>query len=717
MEFGVASLGDLQTECVIVVAIGGQMTDAPLQERAAAGNRLRRETSPYLLQHRDNPVNWWAWGPEALAEAKRTGKPILLSVGYAACHWCHVMAHESFEDDETARVMNDLFVNIKVDREERPDVDAIYMAALHELGEQGGWPLTMFLTSDAEPFWGGTYFPKESRYGRPAFLHVLKEIARVYRDEQGKVRQNADTLKDRLAPKLDESDPDAIPGDAALADLARRLLQLVDPTHGGMRGAPKFPQVQFFNFLWRAGLRYRLPNPLEAVELTLTHIAQGGIYDHLGGGFARYSVDERWLVPHFEKMLYDNALLLELMTEVWRETKSPLLAMRASETVDWLLREMVTEEGGFASSLDADSEGEEGKFYVWSLAQIEEVLGPDDAKIFAEIYDVTPEGNFEGHNILNRINNLQLRDATTEARLTLMREKLLARRAARVRPGFDDKVLADWNGLMIAALAKAADAFDRPDWLAAAERAFAFVSTRMTSGVRLLHSYRAGEAKAPATATDYANMIKAALALASVTGNVDDLNRARAWTQVLDHHYWAEGHGGYFLAADDTGDLIVRTINALDDATPNANGTMVSNLMQLYLWTGEERYRDRAEGIVRGFSGDLSRNVFAHTGLLTGALDLLAPAQIVIVVPEGGDARELRRALANVSLPSAVVQEISETLASRGTLPESSPAHGKTPIGGKPTAYVCIGPQCSMPVTEPAALVEAVKEARQLRVT
>jgi uncharacterized protein len=680
------------------------------------GNRLGRETSPYLLQHQGNPVHWWAWGPGALAEAKRTGKPILLSVGYAACHWCHVMAHESFEDEETARVMNDLFVNIKVDREERPDVDAIYMAALHELGEQGGWPLTMFLTSDAEPFWGGTYFPKDARYGRPAFTQVLKEIARVYRDEQGKVRQNADALKDRLAPKFDggaDAGPDAIPGDAVLKDLGRRLLQLVDPTNGGIRGAPKFPQTQFFNFLWRAGLRYGLPNPLEAVELTLAHIAQGGIYDHLGGGFARYSVDERWLVPHFEKMLYDNALLLELMTEVWRETKSPLLAARVSETVDWLLREMVTEEDGFASSLDADSEGEEGKFYVWSLSEIEEVLGPEDARLFAEIYDVTPEGNFEGHNILNRINSLELRDDATEARLTLMREKLLARRASRVRPGFDDKVLADWNGLMIAALTKAAEAFDRPDWLAAAERAFAFVSVRMMSGVRLLHSYRVGEAKAPATATDYANMIKAALALANVTGNVDYLNRARAWTELLDHHYWAEGHGGYYLAADDTVDLIVRTINALDDATPNANGTMVSNLMALFSRAWEERYRDRAEAIVRGFSGDVARNVFAHTGLLTATLDLNAPAQIVIVVPEGGDARELRRALANVSLPGAVVQEVREG----DSIAASSPAHGKTALHGKPTAYVCIGPQCSAPVTDPAALVETVKEARQVRVT
>ncbi len=318
------------------------------------------------------------------------------------------MAHESFEDDATAAVMNELFVNIKVDREERPDVDAIYMGALHELGEQGGWPLTMFLTSDAEPFWGGTYFPREERYGRPAFVRVLNEVARIYRDEQDKVRQNADVLKDRLKPRARGTGAPP-PNEATLADLARRLVQAVDPVMGGIRGAPKFPQVQFLNLLWRAGLRFGLANPLEAVDLTLTHIAQGGIYDHLGGGFARYSVDERWLVPHFEKMLYDNAQLIDLMTEAWRETESPLYAERIEETIDWLMREMTVEGGGFASSLDADSEGEEGKFYVWSLAEIEEVLGADNAKLFAEIYDVTAAGNFEGHNILNRLGAIELR--------------------------------------------------------------------------------------------------------------------------------------------------------------------------------------------------------------------------------------------------------------------------------------------------------------------
>jgi uncharacterized protein YyaL (SSP411 family) len=681
-----------------------------MQERVE-GNRLGRETSPYLLQHKDNPVHWRPWGEEALAEARATGKPILLSVGYAACHWCHVMAHESFEDKGTAAVMNDLFVNIKVDREERPDVDAIYMGALHELGEQGGWPLTMFLTSDAEPFWGGTYFPKDARYGRPSFVRVLNEVARVYRDEPDKVRQNAVVLKERLQPARPSAAPEP-PNDAMLADLARRLLQAVDPVNGGIRGAPKFPQAQFFGFLWRAGLRYGLPNSLEAVELTLTHIAQGGIYDHLGGGFSRYSVDERWLVPHFEKMLYDNALLVELMTELWREKKSPLYAVRMAETIGWLLREMVVEGGGFAASLDADSEGEEGKFYVWNLAEIEEVLGLDDARLFAEIYGVTREGNFEGHNILNRLNAIELRDAETELRLTEMREKLFQRRASRVRPGFDDKVLADWNGLMIASLAQAADVFVRADWLEAAERAFNFVSTRMNRDGRLFHAYRAGEAKAPATANDYANMIKAALALASVTGKNDYVDRAREWVYVLDRHYWADDLGGYYFVADDTDDLIVRPLSGQDEATPNANAVMVSNLAALYLWTGEERYHQRAEATLRAFAGAMANNVLAHTGLLASELDLLAPTHIVLMVPEGSDALALRRALQEVSLPSAVIQEVRAGEA----LPASLPAFGKAAIDGKPTAYVCIGPQCSLPVTEPGELIDTAKTARSVSV-
>jgi uncharacterized protein len=685
-----------------------------MQERTN-GNRLADETSPYLLQHKDNPVHWRAWGTEALAEARASGKPILLSVGYAACHWCHVMAHESFEDEATAAVMNDLFVNIKVDREERPDVDAIYMGALHALGEQGGWPLTMFLTSDAEPFWGGTYFPKEERFGRPPFIRVLTEIARIYREEKGKIRQNADALKEHLTAR-NAGGPTAPPTEARLADLARRLVQAVDPVYGGIRGAPKFPQPQFFGFLWRASLRYGFPFPREAVDLTLTQIAQGGIYDHLGGGFARYSVDERWLVPHFEKMLYDNAQLVWLMTEAWRETKSPLYAERVAETIGWLLREMVVEgdrpEGGaFASSLDADSEGEEGKFYVWRHAEIEDVLGDDDAKLFADVYDVTARGNFEGHNILNRLGSVELGEAEVEARLATMREKLLARRSARIRPGFDDKVLADWNGLMIAALANAADAFARADWRDAAERAFHFICVRMISDGRLFHAYRSGDAKAPATANDYANMISAALSLANVTGKRSYIERAREWAGVLDRHYWTPDLGGYYFAADDTSDLIVRPFSGQDDATPNANAVMVSNLMALYLWTGEEHYRERADAILRGFAPAMSENVFAHAGLLAAAIDAYAPALIVVIVPRGGDASALRRALANASLPGAVVQTVGE---GGGTaLPLSSPAHGKAAIDGKPTAYLCIGPQCSLPATGPDALVETIKAARQ----
>ena len=668
-------------------------------------NRLGRETSPYLLQHHDNPVHWWAWGPEALAEAKQTGKPILLSVGDAACHWCHVMAHESFEDEPTARVMNELFVNIKVDREERPDIDAIYMSALHHLGEQGGWPLTMFLDSTAKPFWGGTYFPKEQRFGKPAFVTVLREVARIHREEPDKVRNNTELLTDALTADRDGPQGRPLIDDAVLKDLTTRMVGAVDMTKGGLRGAPKFPQWSFFWLLWRGGIRFDLETSRAAVETTLTNICQGGIYDHLGGGFARYSVDDRWLAPHFEKMLYDNALLLDLMTEVWRETHNPLYKTRVAETVTWLMREMIADGGGFAASLDADSEGEEGKFYVWTAQEIADVLGAEDARLFAHVYDVTPDGNWEGHTILNRLSNLALGSETEEIKLADLRAKLLAHRASRIRPGWDDKVLADWNGLMIAALARAARVFDKPDWLAAAERAFAFVEKRMTVAGRLMHAARAGQLRAPATASDYANMIWAALRLYEATNRTAYLTTAETWNAILDRHYWSADRGGYHISADDTPDVIVRLRSAHDDATPNANGIMISNLMALHLLTGKPDYVTRAEAIITAFSADLARNMVSHCGLVAGIFDLNTPQQVAIV---GGNARPLLSALHGISMPGALELAVPDT-----TYLDASPLlQGKTAIDGKPAAYICIGPQCSLPVTDTDAFTRLLREQR-----
>ena len=669
-------------------------------------NRLGEESSPYLIQHRDNPVHWWAWGPEALAEAKRTGKPILLSIGYSACHWCHVMAHESFEDEVTAGVMNDHFVNIKVDREERPDIDAIYMGALHRLGQQGGWPLTMFLDSEAKPFWGGTYFPKTSMYGRPSFVDVLTQISNIYRKEPEKVAGNAKALIQALSERNDSGGGPEV-SDNLLREVTVRLARAVDPIHGGITGAPKFPQVTFFWLLWRGGIRYRNEQAKAAVTTTLERMTMGGIYDHLGGGFSRYSVDELWLVPHFEKMLYDNALLIDLMTEVWRETQSPLLAQRVEETIDWLAREMIAH-GAFASALDADSEGEEGKFYVWTPEEVDLVLGPEDAEVFKRAYDVTPEGNFEGHSILNRLASKALGSDEEEQRLARMRAKLLEARGARIRPGWDDKVLADWNGLAIAAIARAGVVFERAPWVNIAREAFTFITEKMTVDGRLVHATRHGQGRAPATANDYANMIWAALRLYQATGNENDLALARHWVEVLNTHYWDKDGGGYFTAADDTDDVIVRLKTAGDDATPSANAVMVSNLAALGTLTGDTRFAQRAEAIWRAFSMDLSRNLGGHTGLLAASLDLLSPQLIVLVE----DRREspLRSALSELSAPGAL--EISV----QGSVSDIGPPalRGKSTVDGKSTAYVCSGPQCSLPVTTAENLRQLVIDQRSI---
>ncbi len=673
-------------------------------------NRLAQETSPYLLQHKDNPVHWWSWGPEALAEAQATGKPILLSVGYAACHWCHVMAHESFEHEATAEVMNELFINIKVDREERPDIDGIYMSALHKLGEQGGWPLTMFLTSDARPFWGGTYFPREDRYGRPAFVRVLQQVAGVYTDDPAKVEQNANALLAALQER-EATDQTIEISDAVLADTCARFVGAMDPVNGGLKGAPKFPQWTFLWLLWRGGIRYDLAPCREAVETTLTHICQGGIYDHLGGGFARYSVDERWLAPHFEKMLYDNALLVHLLSEVWRETRSDLYRSRVEETVDWLLREMIAEGGGFAASLDADSEGEEGKFYVWTLAQLHQVLGEDDAQEFAEIYDATAEGNWEGKVILNRLSSLELGDEASEAKLAAWRQKLFDVRAPRVRPGWDDKVLADWNGMMIAALAHAGAIFDRPEWLAAAQKAYAFINDQMMHEGRLHHAFRAGQAKAPATSADYANMIWAALRLYQATGVQRYLCDGETMAETLDQYYWLDDGGGYAVSADDTPDVIVRMCSAHDDAVPNANATMISNLMALFLLTGKTAHAERAHAIVQAFGGDVGRNPAGHSGLFACAFDLVAPQHIVVV---GGDTdgtgAELRAQVGMLSMPGAVEHYIGATT----DLPASSPVARLGALNDVAAGYVCVGPQCFAPATTSDTFLAQLRSARRV---
>ena len=671
-------------------------------------NRLGEEASPYLLQHKDNPVHWQPWGEAALAAAKAENKPILLSVGYAACHWCHVMAHESFENPAVAGLMNDLYINIKVDREERPDLDAIYQHALALLGEQGGWPLTMFLSPDGEPFWGGTYFPPEPRWGRPSFAQVLQGVAQTYRSEPDKVSKNITILRDALA-KLGR--PEAGEGiDPALYDrMAERLLREVDPLNGGIGTAPKFPQCGIFELLWRAWRRNRQTPYRDAVLRTLTTICQGGIYDHLGGGFARYSVDERWLVPHFEKMLYDNAELVDLLTSVWQETRDPLYGQRVAETIGWLEREMVTEGGGFASSLDADSEHEEGKFYVWSAEEIDAALGPDGA-VFKEVYDVTPEGNWEGHTILNRLHHPALLDDKTEALLARWRGQLFALRAPRMRPGIDDKVLADWNGLMIAALAQAGAAFERAEWVALAARAFAFIESDMAaSDGRLFHSWRGGRARHPATVDDYANLCRAALALHEATQDPSYLAAAQGWIAVLDRHYWDADGRGYYFAADDTAGLIARAKTAADAAVPAGNGTLVGVLTRLAILTGNEAYRERADAIIRTFAGEVARNFFPLATLINNAELAQKPVQIVLVGTAGDPAlAALRRAVYRVSLPRRIVQIVGPD----EELPMVHPAHGKALVGGKATAYVCEGPVCSLPIVESSELIDALSRLR-----
>ena len=673
-------------------------------------NTLHNETSPYLLQHADNPVHWQPWGDQAFARAKAENKAILLSVGYAACHWCHVMAHESFEDPATAELMNELFVSIKVDREERPDLDTIYQNALALMGERGGWPLTMFLTPEGKPFWGGTYFPPEAGHGRPGFSALLKKVDEVWRENQDMVTKNVTVMNEALRKISQTSAGDLIT--RSTADLlAEHLLKEFDTVNGGLGQAPKFPHTPVLDLVLRAYLRTKTPNMAKAVRLALRQMCQGGLYDHLGGGFSRYSTDTLWLVPHFEKMLYDNVQLIDSLLLQYSVGDDQLFKERISETADWLIREMTAEGGAFAATLDADSEGEEGRFYVWNAEEVDEVLG-QDSEPFKNTYGVHPAGNWEGRTILNRLGYPERLDDASETRLASAREQLLARREGRVRPGRDDKVLADWNGLAIATMARAGIALGRQDWIDAAVSAFDFIVDNMTQddgkgGYRLVHSYRAGKPGTMATLDDYAAMARAALTLYQVRGQASYLENTLQWVDMLENHY-RDTDGGFFFTADDAKDLIVRVKSAHDGPTPAGNGLMVGVFARLWLLTGDDHYRQRAEQVVRAFTGTLEKDAFVLATLLNEAELLTRAAQTVIIGPPGGaDTRAFIAAAFSAPQPNLVLQSI----APEAQLPDGHPAQGKTSIDGKATAYVCVGPVCSLPLTNEKDLKDALARA------
>ena len=549
--------------------------------------------------------------------------------------------------------------------------------------------------------WGGTYFPKESKFGRPAFTDILREVARLFREEPKKIESNRAALLARLADKARPAGKVTI-GIKELDAAAQQLGNMFDPVNGGLRGAPKFPQPAILEMLWRAGVRTNDARFFETVEHSLERMSEGGIYDHLGGGFSRYSVDDKWLVPHFEKMLYDNAQLLELLALAYQRggPNKALFAARARETVEWLKREMTTGEGAFSASLDADSEGEEGKFYVWSKNEIIELLGPEAAEFFARHYDVTDDGNFEGHNILNRSQNAA-RSAADEARLAALRAILLAARASRIRPGLDDKVLADWNGLMIAALVNTAIVFDEPSWLAIAKRAFDFIAASMTKGGRLGHSWRAGKLLFPGLASDFAAMIRAALALYEATSERDYLEQALKWQRAFDAHYADADTGGYYLSADDADDLLLRPHSTADDATPNPNAVAAQNLLRLAVLSGDDAWREKADRLMENILSAAERNLFSHVALLN-ALDLrLRGAEIVVTGPEAD-----RFAQAALKLP--FLDRIVLRAASAANLPAKHPAQEKLKATEGSAAFVCIAETCSLPVTSPDAIAATV---------
>jgi hypothetical protein len=666
-------------------------------------NRLADETSPYLQQHADNPVDWYPWGEEALQRARAEDKPILLSIGYSACHWCHVMAHECFEDPEVAEAMNRSFVNVKVDREERPDLDQIYQTAHAMLTQRsGGWPLTMFLAPDQKPFFGGTYFPKHSRHNLPGFIDLLPRVAEVFRTQRAEIDAQNGSLLAALSRTVPPPPPAASPtfDEAAIDAAVRSHLLSFDPVHGGLGEAPKFPHPAELALCLRRGVMRGDEAATLVATVTLEKMAEGGIYDQLGGGFCRYSVDRHWTIPHFEKMLYDNSQLLKLVADAWLVTGNPLFRRVAEETVGWVMREMQSPDGPYYSTLDADSEHEEGKFYVWTPEQVKAVLEPDEYEVLAPHYGLDRPANFEGTHWHLRVSQPLADIAANAGRpviecerlLSNAREKLFSVRETRIRPGRDEKTLTSWNGLMIEGMAHAARIFGRDDWLESAQKAMTFVRERMWSGGRLLATFKDGHAHLNAYLDDYAFLLAAMLELLQARWRTDDLAFARQLSDALLARFEDAETGGFAFTSSDHEALILRPKLGHDNATPSGNGVAALALQRIGYVVGEQRYLDAAERALRLFQDAMGRNPNAFSTLLCALDEHLAPPRIIVLRGSAGDLEIWRRSIAETYCPDTLVFAIPE---SATALPE---ALAKPVPRAGVNAWVCEGVSCLPPI-------------------
>ena len=672
-------------------------------------NLLSQETSPYLQQHADNPVDWHAWNPEALQLARAQDKPILLSIGYSACHWCHVMAHESFEDEDVAAVMNDLFVNIKVDREERPDLDQVYQTAHHLLTRRhGGWPLTMFLSPDGTPFFGGTYFPKQARYNLPAFPDLLKRVAQVYAENRTELAEQSGHLIQALSATLPRPvSTEATLNDSPLALAVRQHAENFDSVYGGLGGAPKFLHPAELDLLLRRSKANGDEQARHIVLFTLRQMAHGGLYDQLGGGFCRYSVDELWEIPHFEKMLYDNGLLLGLYCGAWQNSGDTLFARIVEQTAAWVLSEMQAPDGGYYSSLDADSEHEEGKFYVWQRDEILELLSDDEYALIEPYYGLDRPANFE-----NRAWNLRVAaplaeiarqlDMTIEQAASLLdsaQKKLLAARAQRIRPGRDEKILAAWNGLMIAGLAHAARTFHRPEWLQSAQRAMDFVRNTLWRDGKLLATCKDGKAHLNAYLDDHAYLLNALLELMQTEYRSIDMTFAQQIADALLARFEDKQDGGFFFTSHDHEVLIQRNKTGPDNAIPSGNGIAAQSLLRLSELTGETRYADAAERCLKLFFPALQQIPAYHSSLCTALAEYLQPAAVLVLRGTRDETRVWRDALRSRYLPGVMTIALDDNVTD---LPEVL----AKPQGEETTAWLCHGTQCLPPITHIEELLQ-----------